>query len=201
MLELDSRVIEGGGREPETDRAALLRENVEPAEEGLVIPTPSDCTDAESSPATEDAALVLAIVERSASGALKIRSRASLYAASRSSRVKSRRPLPFAFVPPLALEPPSSSPTTDEDVDEAVRDALARGRILKTGRGAGVCGAEAEDAAASESVAEGAGDAERAEPLLGVATTGVAGEAEGTGSGAGTYEASLCRGLATQKRQ
>lgn len=186
MLELDSLAIDGGGREPETDSAALLRENVEPAEDGRVIPTPSNCTDAESSPATDDAALMLAIVERSASGALKMRSRASLYAASRSSRVKSRRPFPFAFVPPLALDPPSSSPTTEDEAEDAVRDAFARGRILKIGRGAGVGGAEEEDAAVIESVAEGAGEAGRAEPLLGVATTGVAGEAEGTGSGAGT---------------
>lgn len=41
MLDAVSLVTDGLGRAPETESAALLRENVEPAELGRVMPIPS----------------------------------------------------------------------------------------------------------------------------------------------------------------
>lgn len=42
MLDPDSLTIDGLGLPPATDKAALLLENVEPAELGRVIPAPTD---------------------------------------------------------------------------------------------------------------------------------------------------------------
>lgn len=189
MLELESLAIDGGGRWPETDNAALLRENVEPAEDGRVIPYPrEDWIDAASSPAFELAALVLGgaaggVVRAgcsTGSGRLKIRSRASLYAASRSSRVKSRRSLLRVLV--LKLELPSSSTSAEEEADEVPRDA--RGRILKTGCGGGA--AAATEAAGEELPGEAAGEETAEEEVRATDRCGAGEATDGVVSGAGT---------------
>lgn len=153
-----------------------------------MIPYPrEDWIDAASSPAFELAALVLAgaaggVLRRSTgSGRLKIRSRASLYAASRSSRVKSRRSLLRVFV--LKLELPSSSTSADEEADEVPRDA--RGRILNTGWEGGAAAADT-DAAGEELSGEAAGEETAEEEVRATDRCGAGEATDGVESGAGT---------------
>lgn len=191
MLDADSLATDGLGRAPETDNAALLLEKVDPAELGRVIPMPSSL-------APELAVDAVATgCGRAAASCLKMRSRASLYAVSRSSSVSSRLPLPFplAEADPLADALPSSSAPIEEEAEEAVREADERGRILKIAGGTilGVS-AELEVVGAKETEGEDAteGDGEgEAAALLGVR----GGPGEETTSVAGTKLASLAVGL------
>lgn len=128
---------------------------------------------------------------RSSGCCAKMRSRASLYAASRSSNVSSRRPRAPVELP-LRPPMPSSSVPTDELEDEAGR-CDERGRILKIWGWVGAegvvgCCVEGDGEEVGDGIEE---DGAETEERVGSGVEEVEGAAEGgsgreVGSGAGT---------------